>query len=148
LRSFSDLTDVNTQARQWLDQIANQRQHRETGQPPDERFQPEALRPLPLLLPDYRDTTDAFVTRIYGCPSMATAIACRRAISDADSLKADASSVTIFDQYHEIVCYARCWQRGQMRRLADTDRALSRQIRLIQCSPDRDRARSTYKRRP
>src|SRR5262249_14826705 len=26
---------------------------------------------------------------------------------------ADSSSVTIYDQTHEIVCYARCWERGQ-----------------------------------
>src|SRR5207302_8420980 len=29
------------------------------------------------------------------------------------TVKGDASSVTIYDQHHEIVCYARCWQRGQ-----------------------------------
>jgi hypothetical protein len=61
LRSFSDLGDVNAQARKWLDEVANKRQHRETGQAPDQRFQPESLRSLPLLLPDYRDRTDAFV---------------------------------------------------------------------------------------
>src|ERR1043165_244815 len=53
LRSFTDLADVNTQARQWLKEIANLRRHRETGQSPDERFQPESLRPLPTMLPDY-----------------------------------------------------------------------------------------------
>jgi hypothetical protein len=30
------------------------------------------------------------------------------------TLKADASSVTIYDQYQEITSYARCWQRGQV----------------------------------
>ena len=29
------------------------------------------------------------------------------------TLKADSSSVTIYDQHHEIVSYARCWRRGQ-----------------------------------
>jgi transposase len=61
LRSFADLSDVNSQARRWLQEIANQRKHRETGQAPDERFQPEVLRPLPLLTPDYRDSTEALV---------------------------------------------------------------------------------------
>jgi len=32
LRSFTDLADVNAQARQWLHEVANQRRHRETGQ--------------------------------------------------------------------------------------------------------------------
>ena len=42
LRSFTDLADVNTQAHHWLEEIANQRKHRETGQTPDERFQPDS----------------------------------------------------------------------------------------------------------
>jgi len=29
------------------------------------------------------------------------------------TIKADASAVTIYDQYQEIASYARCWQRGQ-----------------------------------
>jgi Mu transposase, C-terminal domain len=29
------------------------------------------------------------------------------------TVKADSSSVTIYDKLHEIVRYARCWQRGQ-----------------------------------
>lgn len=85
------------------------------------------------------------------------------------TLKADASSVTLYDQDQEIVSYARCWQRGQtlgaerfqkelfaqlaaaqrsaaqqrliawlgpasesyLRRLADTDRSLARQVREL-----------------
>ena len=46
LCSFADLADINAQTRQWLKEVANQRQHRETGQKPEERFQPESLRPL------------------------------------------------------------------------------------------------------
>jgi transposase len=38
LRSFSDLADVNAQARHWLPEVAIQRQHRETGEKPDARF--------------------------------------------------------------------------------------------------------------
>jgi len=60
LRTFTDLDDVNRQARQWLAEIANQRQHRETCQRPINRFQGQALRPLPALL-DYRDTVDVLV---------------------------------------------------------------------------------------
>src|SRR5262245_28690039 len=39
LRSFADLSDVNSQSRRWLQEIANRRKHRETGQAPDDRFQ-------------------------------------------------------------------------------------------------------------
>lgn len=114
LRSFTDLADVNAQARKWLQEVANQRQHRETGQPPDQRFQPESLRPLPALLPDYRDTVAALVHKDmrlafdgnrYCVPP--------RLVGRKLTVKADSSSVTIYDQHQEIVRYARSWQRGQ-----------------------------------
>ena len=43
LREFTDLHDVNRQARQWLAEVANQRLHRETRERPLDRFKPEAL---------------------------------------------------------------------------------------------------------
>jgi transposase len=55
-RTFVDLDDVNRQAWQWLDQVANQRVHQTTGEVPLERFRAETLRPLPDTLPDTRDT--------------------------------------------------------------------------------------------
>jgi len=114
LRSFNDLADVNAQARQWLKEIANQRPHRETGQKPDERFQPESLRPLPALIPDYRDFAETLVHKDmrlsfdgnrYCVPA--------RYVGHKLTVKADSSAVTIYDQHHEIVSYSRSWQRGQ-----------------------------------
>jgi hypothetical protein len=58
LREFTDLHDVNRQARQWLSEVANQRQHRETRQRPTDRFQPAALKPLPVIPYDYRDSVE------------------------------------------------------------------------------------------
>ena len=52
---------MNRQVRQWLDEIANRRQHRETGQSPEERFRVETLRSLPALNSDYRDTAEVVV---------------------------------------------------------------------------------------
>ena len=113
LRSFTDLADVNAQARQWLKEVANPRRHRETGEAPDERFQPESLRPLPAMLPDYRDVAEALVHKDlrlsfdgnrYCVPA--------RYVGHKLTVKADASSVTIYDQ-QEIVSYPRSWQRGQ-----------------------------------
>jgi hypothetical protein len=114
LRTFADLSDVNAQARRWLQETANQRKHRETGQAPDARFQPEALRALPLLTPDYRDCAEAVVHKDlrltfdgnrYCVPP--------RFVGHKLTVKADSSSVTIYDQTLEIVRYARCWERGQ-----------------------------------
>ena len=52
---------MNRQARQWLADVANQRIHHETRQRPIDRFRPDALRPLPTIVPDYRDTVEALV---------------------------------------------------------------------------------------
>jgi transposase len=114
LRSFTDLADVNEQARQWLKEIANQRQHRETGQKPDERFQPDVLRPLPALAPDYRDSADALVHKdLRLCFDGNRYCVPPRYVGHNLTVKADSSSVTIYDQHQEIVRYARSWQRGQ-----------------------------------
>jgi transposase len=114
LRSFTGLDDVNRQARQWLEEIAHQREHRETRQRPRDRFQPQALRPLPLLLPDYRDTEQALVhkdLRVYfdgnrycAPPSL---------VGQHLLLKADNHTVTLFQQQRQVVTYPRSWRRGQ-----------------------------------
>ena len=115
LRSFADLADVNAQARQWLKEVANQRRHRETGEKPEERFHPESLRPLPPIMPDYRDATAALVYKDirlsfdgnrYCVPP--------RYVGEKLTVKADSSSVTIYDQHQEVTTYARSWQRGQV----------------------------------
>ena len=114
LREFIDLHDVNRQARQWLSEIANQRQHRETRERPIDRFKAAALRPLPVIPYDHRDTVEALVHKDirlqfdgnrYCVP--------HRYVGRRLTLKADSSSVTIYDRVNEIVSYPRCWRRGQ-----------------------------------
>jgi hypothetical protein len=113
LRTFRDLPDVNSQVRQWLQQI-NKRIHSETRQAPDERFRPECLRPLPPLLPDYRDNASALVHKDirlhfdgnrYCVPP--------RYVGLRLTVQADSQSVTIYHHEREVVRYARCWRRGQ-----------------------------------
>jgi transposase len=114
LRTFADLNDVNAQARQWIEHTANQRKHRETGLAPDERFQPEFLRPLPLLHPDYRDTADALVDKqLRLCFDGNRYCAPPRYVGRKLTVKADAHSVSIYDQSKEVVTYARSWERGR-----------------------------------
>jgi transposase len=114
LRDFTDVHDVNRQVRQWLTEVANQRLHRETRQRPIDRFQADALRPLPVIPYDYRDTVEALVYKDlrlhfdgnrYCVPP--------RFVSRRLTLKADSSSVTIYNRTQEIVSYPRCWRRGQ-----------------------------------
>src|SRR5215469_15707634 len=170
LRSFTDLADVNRQVHHWLQEVADQRRHRETNQTPQQRFQPETLRAVPAIPPDYRDVDEGLVHKDlrlcfdgnrYGVPP--------RYIGRHLTLKADSTSITIYDQHQEIISYTRCWQRGQvvggerfqkellaqlaaaqrsaaqqrlvallgpacesyLRRLADTDRSLTRQVREL-----------------
>lgn len=114
LREFSDLHDVNRQVRQWLADVANQRLHRETRERPWERFQPEALRPLPIIPYDYRDCGEALVHKDlrlsfdgnrYCVP--------HRYVGRRLTIKADSSTVAIYDRVEEVVSYPRSWRRGQ-----------------------------------
>jgi len=114
LREFGDLYDVNRQVRQWLSEVANQRLHRETRERPIDCFKADALRPLPVIPYDHRDTVEALVHKDlrlqfdgnrYCVP--------HRFVGRRLTLKADSSSVTVYDRVNEIVSYARCWRRGQ-----------------------------------
>lgn len=115
LRRFTDLADVNRQVRQWLQEVANCRIHRETRQRPCDRFRPDCLRPLPALAPDYRDTVEVFIhqdlrwhfdANHYCAPA--------RWVGQRLAAKADSSSVTLYDpEGREIVRYPRSWRRGQ-----------------------------------
>lgn len=114
LRDIRDLADANRQLRQWLQQTANIRIHSETRERPNDRFRPDALRPLPALDPDYRDTVIARVhkdirLRFDGNRYCVPA----RLVGRRLTVKADSSSVTIYDQEREIVRYARSFRRGQ-----------------------------------
>jgi transposase len=115
LREFTDLHDVNRQVRQWLAEVANQRVHRETRERPLDRFKPETLKPLPIIPYDYRDSTEALVHKDlrlafdgnrYCVP--------HRYVGRRLTVKADSTSVTIYDRVEEVVSYARCWRRGQV----------------------------------
>jgi transposase len=115
LRTFTDLPDINRQVRQWLDEVANKRIHSLTRQRPDERFQPEALQPLPVLDPDYRDTVMAHVHKdIRLCFEANYYYVPPAYVGRVVIIKADSSSVTIYDQEREIIRYPRCWKRGQV----------------------------------
>jgi transposase len=114
LREFTDLSDVNRQVREWLNEVANQRLHRETRQRPCDRFRPDCLRPLPALTPDYRDTAEALVQKDlrlqfdgnrYCAPP--------HLVGQRLVVKADGSSVALYHRSQEIVRYPRCWQRGR-----------------------------------
>ncbi len=115
LRTFRDLGDANRQVREWLEEVANRRTHRETRQTPRERFQAEALRPPPALDPDYRDSAEARVykdLRLYFDGNRYCAPP--RCVGRILTVKADSQSVTLYDGRREVASYPRCWRRGQV----------------------------------
>ena len=114
LRTFRDLLDLQAQADQWRDQVANARIHNTTGQRPSERFDPTALRPLPALVPDCRDTAQAkvhtdfsihFDGNTYTVPPWL--------IGKTITVKADHHQLTCYLQDKTVATHPRCWQRKQ-----------------------------------
>ena len=128
LREFTDLHDVNRQVRQWLAEVANQRLHRETRERLFERFQPEALLPSPVIPYDYRDSSEALVHKDLRLPFDGNPYCVpHRYVGRRLTIKADSSSVTIYDRVEEIVSYARSWRRGQTFGAARFEKLLAEQ---------------------
>jgi transposase len=114
LREFTDLHDVNRQAREWLSEVANRREHRETRERPIDRFQAAALRPLPVIPYDYRDSVEALVHKDLRMQFDANRYCVpHRYVGRRLTIKADSASVTIYHRVEEVVSYARSYRRGQ-----------------------------------
>lgn len=114
-RTFKDLDDVNRQACEWRDQIANVRIHGTTGQKPILRFRPEALRPLPDVLPDTRDCAEAkvhsdcrfkFDGNQYSAPHWT--------VGKKLSIRADNHYLWASDKNKIIARHPRTWERKQV----------------------------------
>jgi transposase len=114
LRSFKDLGDVQRQANEWRDTVANQRIHETTGEKPADRFQQARLRPLPELLPDLRETCQLKVHKDFEIhfdgnrytvpPTM---------IGKNITLKADHETIMIYYKEKRVAVHDRCWSRNQ-----------------------------------
>jgi transposase len=114
LRTFRDLDDLQAQADQWRDHVANVRRHNTTGQRPIERFDPKAMRPLPAFLPDCRDQALAkvhsdfaihFDGNTYTVPPWL--------IGKTITVKADHHQVTCYLKDKVVATHLRTWQRKQ-----------------------------------
>jgi transposase len=114
LRSFDNLKDLQHQAGQWRDHVANIRIHSTTGQRPIDRFKPEAMRPLPPFLPDCRDTASAkvysdfsvrFDANNYTVPPWAIG---RQVI-----IKADTHTLSVYLKNKAIATHTRSYKRKE-----------------------------------
>jgi transposase len=123
LRTFSNLDDLQAQANDWRDQVANRRVHSTTGWRPIERFSPEAMRPLPEFLPDCRDHAVAkvhsdfcvqFDANTYSAPPWA--------IGKSLSVKADHHHVTLYFKEKAIATHKSAGNANSVSNALSTDR--------------------------
>lgn len=132
LRSFTDLFDLQTQADHWRDTIANVRSHSTTGQRPIERFQPQALRPLPRFLPDCRDTA---LAKVYSDFSIRfdgnTYTVPPWAIGKQVIVKADLRTLTIYLKDKAIATHPRSYKYKERIELPAHKEAALRQKRRL-----------------
>jgi transposase len=114
LRPLTNFQDLQAQANQWRDQGAHVRVHTTTGPRPLDRFDPQAMRPLPEVFPDCRDTALAKVPtdcsmhcdgHTYTVPPWL--------IGQAITVKADHHRLTCSCKDKAVATHPRCWQRQQ-----------------------------------
>jgi hypothetical protein len=114
LRTFADLSDVQRQAAKWLEEVANLRVHRTTGQRPVDRFSKESLKPLPQFLPDCRETGELLVYKDFAVRFDGNSYTTPPwTIGKRLTLKADQHLVTIYHKQKVIATHQRCWDRHQ-----------------------------------
>ena len=79
-----------------------------------DRFQPEALRPLPVVPYDYRDAAEALVHKDLRIQFDANRYCVpHRYVGRRLTVKADSSSVSIYNRGEEVASYPRSYRRGQ-----------------------------------
>jgi hypothetical protein len=131
LRSFKNLSDVQDQANHWRDHTANVRIHATTGQRPIDRFEAEALRPLPELLPDCRETSPAKVHKDFSIRFDGNSYTVPPwAVGRKVTVKADSKTVSIYDQDLMIAAHNRTWERK--RRIESPEHVLAAKKRKQQ----------------
>lgn len=114
LRSFVDIDDVQRQALDWLDTVANVRIHQTTGQRPVDRFEKVTLRSLPQRLPDTRQTQSLLVHKDFAIRFDGnTYTAPPWTIGKSVIVKADAAFVSLYLNDKRIAVHPRCWERKQ-----------------------------------
>jgi transposase len=114
LRSFSDLADVQRQAIHWLNTVANVRIHQGTGEKPRQRFSKVSLTSLPQPLPDCRQVQQVLVHKDFAVRFDANAYSTPPwTVGRRLTLKADQTTVSIYNRQRIVATHQRCWQRRQ-----------------------------------
>jgi len=114
LRTFTTLTDVQTQAIEWLEKIANVRVHETTDQKPTIRFQDVTLKALPDFLPDMRETMTLLVHKDFAVKFDGNSYTTPPwVIGKQVTVKADFNQVTIYLDLKVVATHQRCWKKKE-----------------------------------
>ncbi len=112
LRTFTNLFDVQLQAKEWLNTVANVRIHQTTGDRPKDRFAKVHLRSLPGLLPDPRETRQSIVYKDFAVRFDGNAYTTPPwAIGKEVTVKADPFTVKVYLKEKKIATHQRSWER-------------------------------------
>jgi transposase len=116
-RRFTDLLDLNTQAMQWRDDIANNRRHEETGKVPSLVFRHEErrlLKPIPDTPFDVDDVDTAPVTKTFRVSFDRNRYSVPwRLASQTVLVRADDDVVGVFLGKKQIAAHRRSWKVGE-----------------------------------
>ena len=114
LRGFNNLPDLQSQAMEWLNNIANTRTHSTTGEIPVKRLQRDQLKKLPDFAPDYREIHTLYVHKDFALRfDSNTYTVPVWAIGKNAVLKADQEKVWIYYKTRCIAVHARSWEKKQ-----------------------------------
>lgn len=110
--TFTGLSDIQEKVILWLNQIANVRVHKTTGKRPCDVLIKEKLSPLPVTLPDLRETGIYFVHKDFGVRFDGNVYTVPPwSIGKKVVLKADDREVCLFYKDRKISVHQRCWER-------------------------------------
>jgi len=112
-RKFTGLENVQDQAREWLDNVANIRNHKTTGQKPFERLCKNRLTKLPSVLPDCRETGTYLVHKDFGVRFDGNVYTTPPwTVGKKITLKANNHQVFIYHKDRQLIVHSRCWNRN------------------------------------
>ena len=112
LRQFNNLADIQNQVMEWLDKVANVRNHQTTGTSPKERFQSVRLGPIPTLLNEPMETEYPLVHKDFAVKFDGNSYTTPPwTVGRKITLKADQHTVWIFHQEKKVCAHTRCWER-------------------------------------
>jgi transposase len=116
-RRFADLMDLNTQAVQWRDDIANNRRHEETGKVPSLAFRHDEqrhLKPIPATPFDVDDVETSTVTKTFRVTFDRNRYSVPwRLTSQTVLVRADDDAVAVFLGRKQVAAHRRSWKAGE-----------------------------------